>query len=251
MLNVNCPPVKVPDNGGRRFFDCCIQTPTKNIRGVSFELSKKKEFDNAKLNKSPIKIRKFRITSITNITNSENVVMNESTQLTITQSPDDFQPIGFQDDITCLSKIAVIAPEQSVNVKAKVAEIGSIKIQPSSSGPLKKQEAITVDQPGSAKLTFWDAFTNICDENSTYLFKNLQVKKYGGSKYLNTPKDEYCRIKDTDSLEGPLAQIDEQNSFTTVEVNGNIVSLNAITKICHALDVKKDASHFIIYGHLQ
>ena len=47
---------------------------------VFIELSKKKEFDNVILNKSPIKIRRFRIT---NKYGSKNV-MNEGTQLTIT-----------------------------------------------------------------------------------------------------------------------------------------------------------------------
>ena len=110
------------------------------------------------------------------------------------------------------------ATSGTMNIHQQVMQFSGAKTQQSASrGTLKEQEGMIADTNGSTKITFWEKFTDICQEGKTYIFKHLKVKKYAGTKYLATPYNEGCDIQETDDLVGETAQIDEQQQLTTLE----------------------------------
>ena len=157
--------------------------------------------------------------------------MDDRTQLSNTECELDFKPVDTQSTIIPLSQISKIATEQLVTVKAKVMQLSRAKAQQSASrGTLKKQEGMIADTNGSTKITFWENFTDICQEGKTYIFKHLKVKKYAGTKYLGIPYNEGCDIQETDDLVGETAQIDEQQQLTTLEFQGSVKGLTSLSK---------------------
>ena len=50
------------------------------------------------------------------------------------------------------------------------------------------QNAVVIDPTGTTKLTLWENYTNTVNQGSTYIFKNLSVRKdkFTSELYLNT-----------------------------------------------------------------
>ena len=114
LLNVS--PVKTPENGGKPYFDIRIQMPEKQTKALCFETSRRNEFHTIQVNKSPIKIRKFRMTSNFNV---QNILMDERTQVTPTEALPDFHPIDSNIAIP-LSQFLTVAIEQLMTVKGNL-----------------------------------------------------------------------------------------------------------------------------------
>ena len=134
----NVSPIKVQGNGGKNYFDCQIQTQDKQIHGVCFELGCRNEFKSIESNRSPVKLKNFRLS---NKFNTENIVMDDQTHVTLTQNPEEFLPINMTE-ATPLSQFPLIAVEQLLTIKAKVVQMSGIKLETYTEN--KKQLLLTI-----------------------------------------------------------------------------------------------------------
>ena len=95
----------LPEQGGKQYFRCRIQTREKQVRGVCFDRSRCSELAALDTSKSPVKLRRFHLSKNYG---SENIVMDDRTQLSNTECELDFQPVGTQSTIIPLSQISKI-----------------------------------------------------------------------------------------------------------------------------------------------
>ena len=145
------------------------------MRGVCFELPKKGEFENYEKVSSPVKIKKFKVSSKFG---RKDIVMDQKTMLSPAKVDDDFKPLNISKAVIELSKVPQIATEQLITVEANVAQLGGVKMTSSQDVPLRKQEAILVDKTGSIKITFWEDFVDCFQQVTCYRFNNVKVKKF-------------------------------------------------------------------------
>ena len=104
----NVSPIKTPEQGGKQYFDCRIQTREKQVRGVCFDLSRHSDFAALDTSKSQVKLRRFHLSKNYE---SENIVMDDRTQLSNTECELNFKSVDTQSTIIPLSQISMIATE--------------------------------------------------------------------------------------------------------------------------------------------
>lgn len=73
-------------------------------------------------------------------------------------------------------------------------------------GQKRKAEACLLDPNTSVKIILWQEFIDEVQENNTYVFTNLSIRKdtCTNEVYLTTPQTE-CSIELCDSFDQPLA----------------------------------------------
>lgn len=164
-----------------------LQTATKSQRAVCFSPEKRPLLHTLQQTKSPVKITNFR----TSDNYSKDIVIDKKTVISPIPKDDSFTyKEANQESVLSIASLQEAASEQLVSVKAKVINIQSPKVQPTSSfGPLKKQECTIVDSSKSIQLILWQQNVEMLQLNNTYLFKGLRLKEGpSGNKYLNTPR---------------------------------------------------------------
>ena len=219
-------PVKTSSRN-KRYFDCLLQSEQLTRRAVSFSPEKQPMFHSIQKNKSPIKIKKFKIDET-----YKDIVIETGTEVSNTPPPQSFQRVTCYDHDTTLtiSSLANIASEQLVTFKAKVHLLRPVTQQPTTVGQdiLKKREAVLVDETSSITLKLWENFVGSVEQGKCYKFVNLRYRKTRTDRYVNTPKNEPCQIVPCEDFEHPLAEVDVDT--TTVEAEAKFVGITTITK---------------------
>lgn len=206
-----------------------LQTATKSQRAVCFSPEKRPLLHTLQQTKSPVKITNFR----TSDNYSKDIVIDKKTVISPIPKDDSFTyKEANQESVLSIASLQEAASEQLVSVKAKVINIQSPKVQPTSSfGPLKKQECTIVDLSKSIQLILWQQNVEMLQLNNTYLFKGLRLKEGpSGNKYLNTPRGGEFSYEEVDPFTSPLAEVENIPTLTTLQIQASIVGVQQISK---------------------
>ena len=130
-----------------------------------------------------------------------------------------------------LSLVTKITLNQLISLKAKVINLQ--KPQKVANGTLRKAEAILVDEHGSIKILFWQEDIDKIENDETYQFKDLSVKKdkYSGEIYVN-PAKGLCLFTKCEAFTGQLAM---PQNMPTEFLNSQVT-----TDILGVADIKKE-----------
>ncbi|CAB4011402.1 Hypothetical predicted protein [Paramuricea clavata] len=233
-------PVKTATSNNRKYFNCTIQSEEKVTRAVCFSPDKHSQLKTLQQTKSPIKIENFG-----HARNDENgdMLIHKFTKIV----PIDATTISFpySDNLTAsgiipISSIANLAVEQLVSVKAEVAHLSGVKIlQTQHQGTLKKQEVIIRDTTSSIKLTLWGNNVDTLALNDTYILKNLQVKSFNDTKFLNTAKGEECVHEESTPFEQACVSIDNITDFAEKTIFAKVLGIHQVTRSLSCVSCNK------------
>jgi hypothetical protein len=68
------------------------------------------------------------------------------------------------------------------------------------------------------------------EEATTYILENLRVKKFNNDQYLNTPKDEEFKLKETEKFVDPLVQPDQPLFKESIIPICNVIGVMEVIK---------------------
>ena len=181
-------------------------------RPFCFSPERKATFDTLEKQKSPVKLSNYRTSTKYGTTD---IVIQKYTNVQVTTALElekqfQYQPMPDTQDLSSISSLSDVAPNQLVTIKANLFQLSGIKtIIMDDSKQLTKQEGIIVDHTGHMNIVLWAEYTGQLEEKKTYIFSNLRLKESNSVKYLNTPKDNTGVFnKETDHFTGPLYPMD-------------------------------------------
>ncbi len=189
-----------------------LQTDKWLCRAVCFPPDKESELKTLEKVKSPVRIENCK--SKAGLNGKEEFIINKFTTFTALDNSD----VNFEHNelltagglVPNISSLEKLAPERLVSVKAHVLHISSVKqVQLQNQGVLKKQEVVLEDPTSWIKLVLWENNVHSLEEATTYILENLRVQKFNNDQYLNTPKDEEIKFKETEKIVDPLVQPDQ------------------------------------------
>ena len=199
---MNVSPIKT--SGIHKYFDMKLVSENNARRAVCFTPSRKEEFENLQLNKSPIKISDF---SISTKKGSQDVIIDRLSKIDVLKDAT-FTPSNI--DFSGLSNICdlnVIAKDEIVSVKGKIVSISGTKKVAFRDESCEKREAMIADPAGYMQVVIWG---DLCEkeliEGKTYLFQKFRyrVNKYGS--YINCTKSYETSIDETTDFEEPVTE---------------------------------------------
>ena len=206
-----------------KFFECQLQGRDQTMtRAVCFSPRKRKIFADYSEKKSPIKVKKFNLD-----TSSKTNHMLMGDTVVVEHYPElDFSRSEVQSSTT-LSSVKSVRIGQHVTVKAKVTNMSKEE----KTGDLTLVNCTRLDPSASIKMVLWENFINQVENNGTYMFHNVTVRKdkYHGNVYLNTEKYrmEIKLTEDfTEVLAVPLTQDTAQ--FVSTTIQGEIIGITTI-----------------------
>jgi len=191
-----------PLRNNNSYFDFEVQTKYKTIRAVCFSPKKRKLIDTHSKNETPVELKKCCLETKYN---SEDLVLNDYVQ--IKEFPEvDFQKKQLPTNFT-ISTLKSVSVGQLVTIKAKVVAKSPAQQITSYSGQLSLVEAQVIDYTGCIKVVLWEEFQNNVEQEKTYIFNTLRLKKNCSSNeiYLNTAKGDKTTITPTEPFQVPLA----------------------------------------------
>ena len=152
--------------------------------------------------------------------------MDDRTKVTPTTPLPDFLPIDCNVAIL-VSQFPTIALDQLITVKANVIHTYTPQQQVSNKGQhYTMQDVIIADSTNSVKLILWEDFVGTMEKETSYLIKNVEVRKFNGQRYFNTPAREGCMLREVEPLKGPLADVNNPQLLTTIDVEAKIIGVN-------------------------
>ena len=214
-------------------------------RAVCFSPRKRKIFADFEEKKSPIKIKKFRVD--TNANASDLLMGND---VIVEHYPElDFQRLQIQSSTTLLS-VKSVRIGQHVTVKAKVTNMS----KQLKGGDLTLVNCTLLDPTASMKMVLWENFINQVENNRTYIFHNVTVRKdkYNDTIYLNTAQyaTEIKLTEDfTEILAVPLTQDTTQFVSTTIEAE--ILGITSINSYFSCFKCKKKLEQSAAAAYLE
>ena len=148
-------------------------------QAVCLSPGKRKIFADLEEKKSAIKIKKFRVDTNANMSDllmGHDVIVEHYPEL-------DFQRSQIQSSTTLLS-VKSVRIGQHLTVKAKVTNMS----KELKGGDLTLVNCTLLDPTASIKMVLWENFINQVENNHTYIFHNVTVRKdkYNDTIYLNT-----------------------------------------------------------------
>ena len=225
------------------YFFCQLQTKDKgNVSGVCFSPKKLKEkIDNIAENKSPVKIKNFKVNDKFGvkivIDDADIEDLPEQSEFIAAPTVDNQQSVP----ISMLSKITL---GQTLNVKGQIAQLSPVKLQIMDDlSQVKKQESILYDSSGSIKFTLWGKHVDTVELNKTYHIKNVRVRKDKfGEIFINSIKSGQTSIEEIPPFTEELAQITTtlENPSVT-EGKMNVVAIQSFTRSLVCLSCRKRA----------
>ena len=214
------------------YFDCQLQGKEETVRGVCFSPPKLKRFTSLSQANSPVKIKKFRIDTKSNV---EDLPMGH--EVTIEHFPAiDFDKVKLPTTMN-LSTIKSVCPGQIVTVTAKVTHFYMYLSKTVGSENLQLQHAIIADPSGTMKMTLWENFVGSIKQGDTYTFRDICV-------YKDKMSHEICLLntaKSGSTIES-APQFQEVLPFTVLEstmVNGEIIGVNKVASYLSCCKCKK------------
>lgn len=217
-----------------KFFQCQLQGRDESVtRAVCFSPSKRKIFADFQDKKSPIKIKRFKVDTNANTSDllmGHDVIVEHYPEL-------DFQRSQIQSSTTLLS-VKSVRVGQHITVKAKLTNMSKQQ----KAGDLTLVNCILLDPTASMKMVLWENFINQVENNRTYIFHNVTVRKdkYNETIYLNTAKygTEIRLTEDfTEILAVPLTQ--DTTQFVSTTVKGEIMGIVSINSYFSCFKCKK------------
>ena len=134
------------------------------------------------------------------------------------------------NDVTSISALINVMPEQIITLKAQVIHVSPVKVMITQNhGPLRKQEVMLKDPSGTIKLVLWEQYEDLLVPSQTYNLENLKVKVYNDERYLNTPRDEEFNRNETEPFQQPLPE--RQQIIDTPSITGTVIGVKDITNI--------------------
>lgn len=188
---------------------------------VCFSQKKRSRIESCAKIKKPVKIKKFRLEMKSN---SEDIVIDESSE--IEECPDiDFTRKQLPTNFS-ITQLKTVCVGQLVTVKAKVATLQEIKEV--NNGTLKFTEAILIDPTDSIKITIWEDHIGSIEQDKTYNFQNIRVKKntLTNEVYVNTAKGDTTTISVTNDFQQQLAL--PLSDYSNITVQGEIWTVNRV-----------------------
>ena len=214
------------------------------MSGVCFSPKKLKEkIDNIAENKSPVKIKNFKVNDKFGvkivIDDADIEDLPEQSEFIAAPTVNNQQPVP----INMLSKITL---GQSLNVKGQIAQLSPVKVQIMDDlSQVKKQESILHDTSGSIKFTLWGKHVDTVELDKTYNIKNVRVRKDKfGEIFINSIKSGQTSIEKIAPFTEELAQITttlENPSVTEFEAKMNVVAIQSLTRSLVCLSFRKRA----------
>ena len=176
--------------GRVNYTTCTLQTSEDaTMKAICFSPDKVNPLRKAMENKSPVKVRRFEYNEKFN-----NIVINRSTAVMDHNEPLPFPPA--ESSTSCLVNIATVkttSVNQLVLVKATVKHLSGPKIVKWENGSVQKRSCVLQDPTGAIKAVLWEEWIDSVEDDQTYLFTNLRVKKdgYTNEIYVNTAKSGF------------------------------------------------------------
>jgi len=132
------------------------------VRAVCFSPAKRKRIDSCCKEKTPVKIKTFRLETKSN---SEDIIVDDNVK--IEECPEiAFERKEIPTNLT-IAKLKSICIGQLITIKAKVASLQPIKDV--NDGALKLVEGILIDPTDSIRITLWEEHINDIQEGNTYI----------------------------------------------------------------------------------
>lgn len=158
-------------SAGPKFSTCQIQTSaTKSVKAICFSPTKAHALRQAATKKSPIKIQRYDFN-----TQYDNIVINNGTQVHITNEDPSFQAFE-TSQMSTIQKLKTLHIYQFVSFKACIHHLGAPRKQIFTTGAKMKRLATLVDDTDSITAYFYGDFDDL-DQGNTYQFTNMQLKK--------------------------------------------------------------------------
>lgn len=218
-------PMKTANISKKKYFNYSLQKEDDTVRGVCFSPQKYAELKTLEKTKSPVKLQNYKVSA------TNDIIIDQKSRL----SPMDHIPFVMSDvitanDVTSISALINVMPEQIITLKAQVTHVSPVKVMITQNhGPLRKQEVLLRDPSGTIKLVLWEQYVDLLVPSQTYNLENLKVKVYNDQRYLNTPRDEEFQCNETDPFEQPLPE--PQQVIDTPSITGTVVGVKDITNI--------------------
>lgn len=208
---------------------CELQiSESSTVNAICFSPKKVQPLKLAQQQKSPVKIKRFEYNQQFN-----NVVLNNTTTLEIIKEPLTYQPMeSTEDTLLTITYIKQLQEHKAVSLKAKVMNLSAIKTIKLKDGPCAKAKATIVDPTDSVTVVFWGEWANKITDDTTYIFKNLKVRKdpYTSEMYLNTPQNGFG-LEEAEQFTDPLSTIRlSLMNLATKTVNVAIIGVKMLQK---------------------
>ena len=143
-----------------------------------------------------------------------------------------------------ISTIKTTSANQFVLVKATVKHLSGAKMVKLETGPIQSRSCTLQDPSGTIKAVLWNEWVNSVENDKTYIFTNLRVKKdnYTNEIFVNTAKHG-CRIEQSDSFNDE-ALPDVGPAITDMVTKQATVSVKTLTKYncCNACGKKVEGT---------
>ena len=200
------------------------------IKAICFSPEKVTPLRKAMNDKSPIKIKKFEFNE-----KFRNIVIKNNTTLIPSQEPLPFKPLeSIETRMVTMQTLNTTSPQQLINLKATVKDVSGSKVIKVQKGGktsnLTKSSATLVDPTESTRAVFWEEWADCVQQDKTYIFTNLRVKRdnYSGEIYVNTAKEGF-KIEETDNFAEELAEI--QPTVTDMTTKDTTISIIGVKNI--------------------
>ena len=235
--------VGVQKAGKVNYTTCKLQTSEQTIvKAICFSPEKVGPLKRAMENRSPVKVRGYEYNE-----NFNNVVIKKSTSVNDYNQPLPFPPTeSLTTPLVDISTIKTTSANQLVLVKATVKHLAGAKMVKLETGPVQSQKCTLQDPSGTIKAVLWNEWVNSVENDKTYIFTNLRVKKdnYTNEIFVNTAKHG-CRIEQCDNFDEALPDVGPAiTDMVTKQATVSIIGVKTLTKYncCNACGKKVEGT---------
>ena len=152
-------------SSGSEYINCDIQTKSGLIKGVCFSPEKGRTLEAMALQKSPVKLKKY---SISTKYGRDDIVIDKKTSLIPTNVTFEYKSI---DNNLMIASLSEVAPDQLVAIKGCVMHLSATKSVVLQGDPRRKQECYLSDPSAYIKLILWGKHADTIEENGDIFFQ--------------------------------------------------------------------------------
>lgn len=206
----NLSPVKVAKSGKCKYYNMQLQTKEKEYRGISYKLECHRQFMDAELQRSPLKLRKVALKKSKYHEESEEIEIGSgskvgSTDVTFPYNPrmtaegndEKIEPVTNISDILTTKKDSEIV---SVLVHLALKDMPKVSVTSKfHANPVHKKDIQANDATGVIKSTLWEEQIETVSTDGTYKITNAMVKEYppGVLSLSVSSKSTITKLQDT------------------------------------------------------
>ena len=200
------------------YFDGVLTDGSSTLRLVGFRSEQQKRLSTFSRDKTPISLQNCEIKQSRQGHQME-VMLKNSTQIVkspkIIEIPDE-EDIPEIPAVITLSQIQHVQQYQKVSTDVKVL----VKREPIfvSTGKMK-QDVIVADHTSTMKVTLWEDYVNVMEEDKSYSLTDFVVREYNYRQYLSMPK-EGATVKPIEDI----GEVDRPEDDSDYELVGSQIS---------------------------